>query len=58
MSTDTVNRENKAKQDIQWDSLIQDAQEQIAEAKKRIKKLTDTIAFFKKQRSSDVATRN
>jgi hypothetical protein len=58
MSVDTVNRENKAKQDIRWDSLIQDAKEQIAEAKQRIKKLTDSIAFFKKQRRADLTTRN
>ena len=59
MSIDTVNRESKAKQDIGWDGLIRDAEEQIENARQRIEKLRDSIAFFKKQRRLErAATQN
>jgi hypothetical protein len=58
MSKDSINREIKAKQDIGWDSLIQDAKEQITAAKARIHKLTDCIAFFEAQRDAKSPTRD
>ncbi len=51
MSVDTVYRENKAKVDIGWDGLIEDAKQQIAEAQRRIVKLRECIHFFKRQKS-------
>jgi len=56
MSRDKVKRESKAKQDIGWDTLIQDAEEQISAAKERIEKLKDCIAFFRGQQGAKSAT--
>jgi hypothetical protein len=53
VSTDSVKREQKAKQDINWDILIEDGEQQIEDAHARIEKLTDCIEFFKKQRDAD-----
>ena len=58
MSRDKVKREDKAKQDIGSDGLIQDAEEQIASAKERIEKLKDCILFFKERKHAESATGN
>jgi uncharacterized protein YeeX (DUF496 family) len=39
----------RRKNPISWDGLIQDAENQIAHAKRRIEELKDCIVYFRKQ---------
>lgn len=61
VSRDVVNKKKQTDTDINWDSIINDAERQIEGAEDRIKVLRGSITFFKEQRakeSADSATRN
>jgi hypothetical protein len=54
MSIDSVNEKEKAKQDINWSTLIEHSEAEIKACRDKIKTLTKSLVFFKKQADSGI----
>lgn len=54
MSRDTVNSKDEAKQDIIWETLIARSELEISACREKIKILSKSLKFFKKQADSGI----
>ena len=54
MSVDKCNSKIRAKQDISWDSLAQEAESQIKAHQKKINDLRKSLKVFRKEKSRGV----
>jgi len=54
MSLDKVNSKDNTKKDINWTDLIEYSEEEIIAYQKKIKSVSKSFTFFKKQAASGV----
>jgi hypothetical protein len=54
MSTDNVKSKKSTRDSVTWNSLIMESESQIAICRKKIRDLSKSLRFFKKQESSGV----